>query len=160
MNGSDDEKDIIEERKIAQDELNRCSYIFWNQAEFFLTLNTATMGIAALVLAYMNDYLFLMPISGFGLFVSIMWLFHGNRIAYYVTLTEKCIMELESRANAKIKRYQIEYLTKKKNLSFLERFSSTYLLKTLLPLGIIILWFTALVSSIIYYSVYHCLNYT
>lgn len=140
----------IEERKIAQDELARCSHLYWVQAEFFLTFNTALMGLTGLVFSYRPHYLFLIPfISGFGIFVSVIWLFHGNRIDTYRKITEECIKQLEQSGNFKVKivLYQNGYF-KRSNLPYLERYSSTKLTKTVLPLGIIVSWCLIFGSSL------------
>lgn len=150
MHKSNDAEHVIKLLKIAQSELNRCSRIFSTQAQFYLTLHTALLGMVALVFIYVRDYLLLMFVNSFGVFISIIWLLYGNRIACYLRLTEKCIIELESRANIKIKRYQTECLSKKNNLSFLERYSSSFLIKTILPCGIMIFWVLMLILCIFY----------
>ena len=140
----------IEERKIAQEELTRCSRLYWIQAEFFLTLNTALIGLSGLIFIYATHHWPLISfISGFGIFVSVIWLFHGNRIDAYRKVTVECIKQLEQSGNFKIKiaLYQNGYF-KRSNLPYLERYPSTKLTKTVLPLGIVILWCLTLGASL------------
>ena len=143
--------DAIKVLRFAQKELERCTNIFWEQARFFLTLNTAILGIAGLIFAYNPNPSFLTIISILGLFFCIIWLFHGNRISRYLQLTEESIIHMEDRIGVKVKRYQIEYLTEKKNLSILEKISALSLIKDLLPIGMIILWLCLIIFFAVLY---------
>jgi len=132
----------IECRKIAQEELYRCSELFWTQAQFFLTLNSALVGVVGLVFVYLASTQFLIFfVSGFGIFVSIVWLFIGNRIACYREATEKYIEDEERKGKCGIGilLFQNEYLSRR-DRTILQRFSSTRLMKTILPFGITLLW--------------------
>jgi hypothetical protein len=132
----------IEDRKIAQDELYRCSELLWTQAQFFLSLNTALVGLAGLTFAYVKNAEILPSlVSIFGIFVSVVWLLTGNRIGAYFKATEEYIMKKEQagKCNCGLVVYQNTYF-KNKSLPRLQRVSSTKLIRTILPTGMTILW--------------------
>ena len=140
----------MEELKIAQEELSRCSGIFWTQARFFLTINTALIAIVTAIHVYAKAYqLAVVFIGVLGICISIMWLLHGNRIVRYLESTEECIIKLEQELNlyAKTKTYQYERF-KRDDISFLERYHSTKLIKTCLPLLITLFWIMIILGLI------------
>lgn len=145
MKDKESEKEI-EEYKLAFEELRRCSEMFWKQADFFLLLNTALITLVGVIYAYTKHYLYIAIISLFGFCISMVWLFHGSRIARYMELTEEYILNLESSKilDIKIKTYQKDYF-RKKSIPLLERHSSSTLRKIVLPCILMVFWFTCFI---------------
>jgi len=141
---------LLEERKIAQSELERCSRILWAQAQFFLTLNTAALGaVAYLLQGGLRVTAVFLCVAG--LFTTAMWLLHGNRIGVYIQATEERIQKVEEQKDfvLKIALHQKERITTKAGLKLLERVSSMAIVKTALPLFIMALWVALLIFSAI-----------
>jgi len=134
--------ELLQEYAIVQQELDRCSHMFWAQAEFFLTFCTAILGFTGYMLGT-AEYMVAGGSSVFGLAITVLWLLFGNRIGAYVRLTERRIREVENEHPQllfRIKTQQREWLNSRRILRRLERIPSSEIVRTALPVIVSVLW--------------------
>lgn len=150
----DNDNYLTEEYKLAHEELRTLWELYWRQGSYFLTFNGVLIAFTSITLALAQNYFLIFIISVFGISITLLWLFHGNRFFLYIREVERKMREAEKDKSfiMKLKSYQKDRYVEKDNLSLLEKYSGSRIRNTILPGVTIIIW-----SIILTYVTYQLL---
>jgi hypothetical protein len=140
---------LLEEYRLAHEELRSLWNLYWRQASYFLTFNAALIAFVSTSVSLLKDYWLVFIISMFGILITLLWLFHGNRFFLYIQTVEKRMIDAEEDEHfiMKLKIYQKDRYSNKGDLSFLEKLPGSKIRNTILPVLVIIIWCTILAYS-------------
>lgn len=147
----DNDNYLIEEYKLAHEELRALWELYWKQASYFLTFNGGLIAFTSTTLAFTQNYFLVFIISVFAILITLLWLFHGNRFFLYIREVERKMRDGEKDKSfiMKLKTYQKGIYCQKDNLSLLEKYSGSRIRNTFLPVVTILIW-----SIILIYVLY------
>jgi|GEM_PF-5637276 len=142
---------LLDEYKLAHEELMVIWELYWRQASYFLTFNGLLIAFVSTGLGLYGNYPFLLSVSIFGLVITILWLFHGHRFFYYNKVIEGRMKEYEvdRRFVLRLKRFQGEQYLKRDGVHFLEKMSGAKIRNLVIPSITLTMWIVILTYTII-----------
>jgi hypothetical protein len=144
---------LIDEYRLAHEELRSLWELYWRQASYFLTLNSSLIAFVSTIISFAKDFSLVFIVSAFGVVITILWLFHANRFYFYIEVEEEAMRKMEENPLfiAKLKRTQKTRYDTKAGLFFLKKLSGSKIRNILLPTIVLTIWAVILIYTIFIY---------